>query len=175
MSLTTTARPAKPAKPTLPAVPTELKQALVQLYEDYADTLDNGDIGHWPDYFTDDSLYRVTARENWAAGLPHATIYCEGIGMLRDRAMATLDCTMYEPRSLRHFLHGLRVTAIDGPVIHARASFLVIESVSDKEPYVHTVGQYVDTLVQGPHGLRFKERVCVYDNYRIYNSLVFPI
>jgi anthranilate 1,2-dioxygenase small subunit len=162
-------------KPVTAAVSRELKEAVVQFYEDYAETVDAQDLESWPEYFTDDCLYVVTARENYDAGLAHGTIYCEGIGMVRDRARATRDCTVYEPRSLRHFIHGVRITAVDGPRIESKASFLVVESVSDMEPYVHTVGQYVDTLVQGPEGLKLKQRYCVYDNYRIYNSLVFPI
>jgi len=162
-------------KRTEPAVTPELKQALVQLYEDYAEVIDSLDLAAWPDFFTDDCKYVVTARENYDAGLPHATIYCEGIGMVRDRAAATRDCTVYEPRYLRHFINGVRVTAVEGDAIRAKASFLVVESVSDKEPCVHMVGQYIDTLVQGPDGLKLKDRACVYDNYRIYNSLVFPV
>jgi anthranilate 1,2-dioxygenase small subunit len=95
--------------------------------------------------------------------------------MVRDRAAATRDCTVYEPRYLRHFINGVRVTAVEGRTIRAKASFLVVESVSDKEPYVHMVGQYFDTIVQSEAGLKLKERVCVFDNYRIYNSLVFPV
>jgi anthranilate 1,2-dioxygenase small subunit len=162
-------------KPTAFPVPQELKQSIVQLYEDYAEVIDRLDIDTWPEFFTDDCTYLVTSRENHDAGLPHGTIYCEGIGMVRDRARATRDCTVYEPRYLRHFIHAVRITGIDGERIRAKASFLVIESVSDKEPYVHMVGEYIDTIVQGPDGLRLKDRCCVYDNYRIYNSLVFPV
>jgi anthranilate 1,2-dioxygenase small subunit len=162
-------------KSPLPAVPNDLKQSVVQLYEDYAAAVDNLDLEAWPDFFTDDCKYLVTARENYEAGLPHATIYCEGIGMVRDRAAATRDCTVYEPRHLRHFINGVRVTAVEGQTIRANASFLVVESVSDKEPCVHMVGQYIDTIVQGEGGLKLKERICVFDNYRIYNTLVFPV
>jgi anthranilate 1,2-dioxygenase small subunit len=158
-----------------PAVSSDLKQSVVQLYEDYAEVVDNQDLEAWSGFFTDDCKYLVTARENYEAGLPHATIYCEGIGMVRDRAAATRDCTVYEPRYLRHFINGVRVTEVEGGTIRARASFLVVESVSDKEPYVHMVGQYFDTIVQSDAGLKLKERVCVFDNYRIYNSLVFPV
>lgn len=153
----------------------ELKQEILQLYEDYAEVLDNLDIDTWPEFFVEDCLYVVTSRENHDAGLPHGPIYCEGLGMVKDRAAATRDCTVYEPRSLRHFIHGLRVTADDGQAIRCHANFMVVESVSDMQPYVHTVGRYLDTLMRTPQGLRIKERLCVYDNYSIFNSLVFPI
>lgn len=153
----------------------ELLPAITRLYEDYAETLDNLDLEGWCQYFTEDSRYRVIARENYDAGLQHATIYCDGLAMIKDRAKATNECTVYEPRSLRHFLNRIRVEKVEGDTLHITASFMVIESVSDMEPYVHTVGRYVDTVVKTADGLRFQRRDCVYDNYRIFNSLIFPI
>ncbi len=158
----------------LSAAPQDLKQAVVDLYEDYAETIDRQDIDAWPGFFTEDCRYMVTSRENFDAGLTHATIYCDGLGMVRDRATATRDCTVYEPRNLRHFINSVRVK-VEGEEIRSTASFLVVESVSDKEPAVHVVGQYRDVIVQTPAGLKLKERICVYDNYRIYNTLVFPV
>jgi len=161
---------------THPPLTNETARSAVQdFYEDYAATLDAGRLDDWPRYFTEDCKYRVIARENYESGLPHATIYCDGIGMIKDRVNSTRDCTVYEPRYLRHFMNGIRVSAIEGDVIRATGSFMVIESVSDKEPYVHVVGQYVDTLKHSADGLLFSERWCVYDNYRIFNSLIFPI
>ena len=156
-------------------LPPALREEIEQIHEDYAETMDGLDIAAWPSYFTEDCLYIVTSRENHDAGLPHGTIYCEGLAMVRDRANATLDCTVFEPRYLRHFIGRPKVDAIDGDLVHTRASVLVMESVSDKEPHVLIVGQYHDVLRRGPDGLKFKERRVVYDNYRIVNSLVFPV
>ncbi len=156
-------------------LPPALREEIEQIHEDYAETMDGLDIAAWPSYFTEDCLYIVTSRENHDAGLPHGTIYCEGLAMVRDRANATLDCTVFEPRYLRHFIGRPKVDAIDGDLVHARASVLVMESVSDKEPHVLIVGQYHDVLRRGPDGWKFKERRVVYDNYRIVNSLVFPV
>lgn len=155
--------------------PPQLRDEIEQLYDDYAETADRLDLEAWPAFFTDDCLYLVTSRENHDAGLPHGTIYCEGLAMVRDRAAATRDCTVYEPRFLRHFVGRVKVDAVDGDTVRARASVLVIESVSDKEPHVLIVGEYHDVLRRGADGLKFKERRVVYDNYRIVNSLVFPV
>lgn len=160
---------------TTQSVALDLERAVTRFYEDYAAVIDSGNLDAWPSFFTDDCKYQVIARENYDAGLPHATIYCDGIGMVRDRAAATRDCTVYEPRYLRHFLSSIRVWDVDGDLVRATGSFLVIESVSDKEPYAHIVGQYLDQIVAGPQGLKLRERLCVYDNYRIFNSLVFPV
>jgi len=161
--------------PQAPHVSADLMQELRQLYEDYADTVDSQDLDGWPSYFTQDCRYQVISRENHEAGLPHATIHCEGLGMVKDRALATRECTVYEPRYLRHFLQGLRVTGSDEAGMRVRCGFMVIESVSDEEPRILLAGHYLDWVVRQPEGLKFRERLCVYDNFRIYNSLVFPV
>jgi anthranilate 1,2-dioxygenase small subunit len=156
-------------------IPHDTRLALNQLYEDYAEQVTSGSLERWPGFFTEDCLYRVMSRENYDAGLSHAAIYCDGAGMVSDRAAAVRDCTVYEPRYVRHFIGAIRVLGVEGEVIRSKASFLVVESVSDMQPYVHLVGEYFDKVVSGPDGLRFQERSCVYDNYRIFNSLIYPI
>ena len=156
-------------------VSSEELQALRQLFDDYADTLDEQDLQAWPEYFTEDCLYQVISREGYLAGLLHATMHCDGLGMVKDRAQATQECTVYEPRFLRHFMHGLKVVGRGPDSWETRCNFMVIESTSDDEPRVLLVGQYVDVVVDTPQGLKFRRRLCVYDNFRIYTSLVFPV
>lgn len=153
----------------------DVRFALTQFYDDYAAVVDSGNLDTWDSFFTDNCRYRVTARENYTANLPHAAIFCQGIGMIRDRAAAIRDSTYYSPRTVRHFLGGIRVTQIDDAGIHAHASFMVTESVSDMEPYILVVGEYIDHFVTGPGGYLLQDRACVYDNYRIFNSLVYPV
>ena len=49
---------------------------------------------------------------------------------------------MFEPRALRHFISGVRVTEVDGDRIVAQANFAVMESLSDREPTLNMVGRY---------------------------------
>jgi salicylate 5-hydroxylase small subunit len=37
------------------------------------------------------------------------------------------------------------------------------------------VGRYIDTIVQTPEGLKFAERLCVYDSEMIPNAIIYPI
>lgn len=157
------------------AVAAEVREALTQFLDDYVGVVDSGKLEHWDSFFTDDCRYRVIARENHDAGLTHCAIYCKGVGMVRDRAGAIRDSTYYAPRHVRHFLGRTRVTAIAGDVIDAHTSFQVVESISDKEPYILMVGEYIDRIVGRPGAFRFQDRTCVYDNYRIFNSLVYPV
>ena len=64
--------------------------------------LDRGEIAKWPDFFTEDAVYRVTARDNAEAGLRLDLMSCEGMGMLRDRAFAIANTEMFAPRYVQH-------------------------------------------------------------------------
>ncbi|MFP5512829.1 MAG: aromatic-ring-hydroxylating dioxygenase subunit beta, partial [Alphaproteobacteria bacterium] len=67
----------------------------------YAGALDDGRLQDWPGFFTDDAFYLITSRENHDAGLPVGLVYCEGAGMIRDRAFAIGKTAMFAPRYLR--------------------------------------------------------------------------
>ena len=155
---------------------TRLPARLAAFYEDYAACLDDDELERWPSYFTDDALYQIIARENRTQSLALAAIYCDGIGMIRDRAAAVRECTLYMPRPLRHMLGGVRILSCDDyRHIRTRANFTVIESPMDSEPRIFMVGRYEDTVVDDGDSLLFRERCCIYDNYRIHTSLIFPI
>lgn len=144
-------------------------------HDDYAACLDQGDLTRWPGFFTDDCMYQVIARENHDRGLTHATIWCQGKGMVEDRANAIRETAVFEPRWLRHFISGVRIVSTDGDAIHAEANFMVVESLLDQAPHILMVGRYVDTLVQRDDSLALRERLCVFENHHVRTSLVMPL
>jgi anthranilate 1,2-dioxygenase small subunit len=157
------------------AMTAELDFRLRTLNESYAACVDDGELERWPEYFVEDALYRITSRENHSQGLPLSEIYCVGVGMMKDRATAIQKTTVFEVRPLRHIIGGPRLLAIDGDRISVRTNFTIIESPSDAEPRVLMVGRYLDTVLERDGSLLFAERTCVYDNYRINTSLLFPV
>ncbi|CUJ99065.1 Anthranilate 1%2C2-dioxygenase small subunit [Achromobacter xylosoxidans] len=154
---------------------TSLRARLRDFYDDYAYCLDEDRLEEWPDFFTEDCHYRVLSRENHDAGLPLGLIYCMNKNMLRDRVTALRETTMFEPRSLRHFISGVRVIQAQGERIVAQANFAVMESLSDREPTLNMVGRYLDELCLTPQGPLLTRRDCVYDNYRVRTSLIVPL
>ena len=57
---------------------TALRDARLEIEEfnyEYADTLDRFDVDGWVEYFTEDALYHVIARDNAESGLPLGLIY----------------------------------------------------------------------------------------------------
>jgi len=140
----------------------------------YADTLDRFDIDGWVEYFTEDGLYHVIARDNEESGLPLGLIYCEGKAMMKDRAYALLNTEMYAPRYLQLSITNTRALKIEGDLIHAVANYTLIETLVEEKSRIHQVGKYRDIFRLRPKGLMLQERKCIYDSDMIDNCLVFP-
>jgi anthranilate 1,2-dioxygenase small subunit len=143
---------------------------------DYAARLDRQDLTAWVDCFTEDAFYTVISRENVERNQPVGLIYCEGCGMIADRAFALLKTAMFGPRYLRHMVSDLSVAMqLDGSV-RAGANFVVFEVLTDRpDARVLLVGEYRDVFVREGDALKLKERRCVYDNLLIPTALCIPV
>ena len=62
---------------------------IARLYADYAQAVDSGDWDLWPEFFTDDCIYRLIPRENHERGFPLATLFFESKGMLKTGSTAS--------------------------------------------------------------------------------------
>jgi anthranilate 1,2-dioxygenase small subunit len=102
-------------------------------------------------------------------------MHCDGRAMLKDRILAIRETQVYEPRTWRHFISGLRIVSTESDTIRARANFLVTEAMSDQNPAVFVVGRYFDTLVRRNGRLLFKVRIAVCDNHHVRRSLIMPV
>jgi salicylate 5-hydroxylase small subunit len=149
--------------------------SLQALYADYARALDLGEFGRWPDFFTEDAVYKVQSRENHDRGLPLATIALESRGMLQDRVIGATDTIFHDPYYQRHVTAAPMILGRDGDSILSEASYLVVRTRRDSMPEILSVGRYVDRVVQTPQGLRFAQRLCIFDNDLLPNSLIYPI
>jgi salicylate 5-hydroxylase small subunit len=146
-----------------------------QLYADYALSVDSGQWEQWPDFFTDDGVYRLQPRENHERGFPLATLALNGKGMLKDRVYGITQTIYHDPYYQRHVVGAAVVRRVEEGFIHSEANYAVFRTKYDKESTVFNVGRYIDTLVRTPQGLKFAERLCVYDSEMIPNSIIYPI
>ena len=153
----------------------QLQLDITDLNHDYAATLDNGAFDRWPDFFTEDCLYRIVPRENHLRGLPIAIMHCESRGMLQDRAYAVRETVMAQPRTLRHFVTNIRVLAATDSEIKAEANFLILRTMLDRMTEILMAGCYLDRIVWRGGRLLFKERLCVYDSLLIPTSIIEPV
>jgi len=154
----------------------ELNAAIVQFNARYSEVLDDGDLMDWPSFFTQDALYKVTARENFDSKYPVGLVYCEGAAMLRDRALAISNTAMFAPRYLRHFVSNTMIERVEGGQIVSSSNYVLMQTLHDKpESTLHQVGKYKDIFVIEGGELKLKERICIYDNLLLDNSLVYPV
>jgi anthranilate 1,2-dioxygenase small subunit len=153
----------------------ELRMEIEEFHADYCWTLDCGDVERWPEYFTDDAVYRITARENADAGLPVGLVYADSKAMFRDRAFAIKHTQMYAPRTLQHLVTNVRVLQVKGDAIKAQSNYLLLQTLVDGPTTIQQSGRYYDTFVRKGAKLLLKERQCIYDTVLIANDLVLPV
>jgi 3-phenylpropionate/cinnamic acid dioxygenase small subunit len=170
-----------PGYDMVPPDPRETRDVRLEIEEfhsQYCWTLDCGDVESWPDYFTDDAVYRITARENADAGLPVGLVYADSKAMIRDRAFAVKHTQMYAPRTLQHFVTNVRVLEMKagpGATIKAQSNYLLLQTLVDGPTTIQQSGRYYDTFVRANGRLLLKERQCIYDTVLIANDLVLPV
>ena len=143
---------------------------------DYCAALDAGLVEQWPDFFTEDGLYRITARENAELNMPVGLVYAHGRNMMIDRAIAISRTQMFAPRYNLHLVSNTRVTdeAEDGSIA-AQANFVLLQTLVEGPSTIHMAGTFYDHLVRKEGGLLLKERQAIYDTTIIANDLVYPL
>jgi 3-phenylpropionate/cinnamic acid dioxygenase small subunit len=153
----------------------ELRLELEELYADYIACLDDERFEEWPDFFTEDCLYRIVPRENDECGLPLATWLSEGKGYLADRIVAIRRTSMYAPRSIRRIVTGIRILGWSGDTLEVHANFASFETLTDELTRVFIVGRYRDKIAVVDGRLKFQEKLCVFDSLLVPNSLIYPL
>jgi 3-phenylpropionate/cinnamic acid dioxygenase small subunit len=153
----------------------EIRDEIDALYADYAEALDDNQLERWPELFVEDCLYKVVPRENWDRDLPVALMRCESRGMLKDRVNAVRNTAVYAPRSFRHFIGQFRIQAEAPDRFRVRANYVVLQTLVDDLTRIQNAGKYIDVVVRTNEGLRFKEKICVFDSVLVPNSLIYPV
>ena len=149
--------------------------ALQQLYADYALALDAGQWDRWPDFFTDPCVYKLQSRENHERGFPLATLSLTSRGMLLDRIYGISQTIFHDPYYQRHVVGAAVVRKVEGDRIYSQANYAVFRTKYDKKSTVFNVGRYIDIVERTASGLKFAERLCVFDSEMIPNSIIYPI
>jgi salicylate 5-hydroxylase small subunit len=160
---------------TIPMMNFETHMALTRLYADYALAVDSGHWDLWPEFFTEQCVYKLIPRENHERGFPLCTLSFTSKGMLKDRVYGIQETLYHDPYYQRHVVGAPVVRRVEGERIHAEANYAVFRTKLDKASTVFNVGRYIDTIVPTPEGLKFAERLCVYDSEMIPNAIIYPI
>lgn len=143
---------------------------LIALNAAYARAIDTDRLESWPDFFTDDCLYKITSADNHKRGYAAGIVYADSKAMLRDRVTALRTANIYERQSYRH--------VIGAPVIDdmtAETPFIVARIMRDGRTDLFATGMYLDRLRDDAGGLRFAERVVVCDSGFFDTLLAIPL
>jgi 3-phenylpropionate/cinnamic acid dioxygenase small subunit len=161
--------------PPDPGTVREQRLAIEDFHTAYCWALDSGKLEDWASFFTDDAVYRITARENADRNLPVGLVYAEGKAMIRDRAFAIAKTQMFAPRYMQHFVTNVRVLSVEGTVIKAQSNYLLLQTLMEGPTTIHQAGRYYDTFARDAGRLLLKERQCIYDTLLIANDVVYPV
>lgn len=146
-----------------------------QLYADYAAAVDSGQWDLWPEFFTEQCVYKLQPRENHDRGLPLATLFLTSKAMLKDRVYGISETIYHDPYYQRHVVGAPMVRKVANDKIHSEANYAVFRTKFDQPSTVFNVGRYIDTIVRTDEGFKFQERLCVFDSEMIPNSVIYPI
>ena len=153
----------------------ETHMALGRLYADYALAVDSGHWDLWPEFFTEQCVYKLIPRENHERGFPLATLSFDSKGMLRDRAYGISETLFHDPYYQRHVVGAPLIRKTGEGRYACEASYAVFRTKLSQLTTVFNVGRTLDEIVQTEHGLRFQSRLVIYDSELIPNSLIYPI
>jgi salicylate 5-hydroxylase small subunit len=146
-----------------------------QLHAEIARVLDAGEFARWPEFFTEDARYMVQSRENHERGWPLALIHLESRAMLKDRVVGATDTIFHDPYAQRHVVGAPVLLECTADAVRCEAAYIVMRTHRDRLPSVLSVGRYFDRLVCADGRWLLRERLCIYDNDLIDNSLIYPI
>jgi 3-phenylpropionate/cinnamic acid dioxygenase small subunit len=152
-----------------------LRLEIEELHAAYAYCLDHGSIDDWPDFFTEDCVYKLISRENHDLGLPLGTMFAEKRGGLIDRVVSVKQTSVYHERYMIHLIGGTRVLGEKGGVIEAVSNYVLLETLPNQYTRILNAGRYQDRIVRVGGALKFREKLCIYDSTLVPASIIYPV
>ena len=139
----------------------------------YAAAIDADRLEEWPNFFTEQCLYKVTSADNHAKGYAAGIIFADSQAMLRDRVQSLRVANIYERQRYRHIV-GMPVLGVEPG--SSETSFVIVRTMRDGKMELFAAGIYLDKTVTGSDGvLRFAERVAVCDSGRFDTLVAIPL
>jgi anthranilate 1,2-dioxygenase small subunit len=153
----------------------DLYRKIAQSQAEYARCIDNGDLEHWPDFFCEDCLYKITTAENHRLGYESGLMHAFSRGMLIDRVTALREANIYETQSYRHILGQPAITAETPTGAASETAFLVARIMRDGTTDLFATGKYLDRYEIAGETPKLAERIVVCDSNRIDTLLALPL
>jgi len=152
----------------------DIQRMVEQLHARYVHALDDDRLEDWPNFFSENVVYRITTAENESRGLPLPVLLCDSRAMLRDRVQSLRHANIYEPQHYRHIVSSILVNEVDATHATSIANFLVVRIMQDGQTMLFASGVYRDRIALKPAPL-YEERVVVCDSRRFDTLLAIPL
>ncbi len=153
----------------------EVQFQVERLLANYVQCIDEDRLEAWPDFFVDDCLYQVIAKENAERGLPVSAIFCDSKGMLADRVVSLRHANVYERHQYRHIVSSVVITEVSDESLAIQSNYVVYRTRTNGVTAVFNTGMYNDRVVGVDGQLLFKEKIVTFDTNRIDSLLVTPL
>lgn len=155
-------------------VPVEVELSILRLNSQYALCLDDDRLEAWPDFFTDQPRYMIQPRENFDKGLDGYWLYFDSQGMLRDRIASLRGANLYNIHRDRRIISSVLVDRIEHGRVHARASFMIVQSDVEGRGRLFMAGEFRDRIVMTEKGPLFEERLVLVDTFNADGLIAIP-
>lgn len=175
----TTALQAKPG-PTVAARRSLSSEDLLRIrnvedfYFRYADCINDDDLESWPDFFSEQCLYKIIPRLNHERGLPIAILLSESRGGIIDRLVAIRNTMVYAPRYVLCQVSNIRIIDDQDGVLTTRSLVSVYQTLEGETVHL-MIGRSFDKLDARTSNWTFLERVVVYDTELLPATVIYPI
>ena len=148
---------------------------ILDLIFDAVRLLDQEKWEEWVRLFTEDGVYKIISRENFAEGLPLAIVLCEGRDMISDRILSLRKANIFNLHHDRHMVSNPRVLDVNEGCYSVHSHFALYQSTPAGDTSLFSVGAYLDKIIFVDDQARFKERIAVTDTGAVRNLLSSPI
>ena len=154
---------------------TELRLDVQEFYFRYAECLDGGRLQHWPEFFLDSCIYRVTTRRGLRLGPDDDLMNLNSKTAMRDRIVAVGQSEDYEPHMQRHYVSNFRAQAASDEELRVQANFQVLRTFPERRSELFVSGYYSDRIALNNGRLNFREKLCILDSDMPPASLIYPL
>jgi len=153
----------------------DVASLIAQVQAAYARSIDNGDLGAWPDFFEEQCTYKITTADNHSQGLEAGIVFANSRAMLVDRVTSLREANVYERHTYRHFLGQPWIQSQDGGQVRSETSFFVVRIMRDGTTDIYATGRYLDLYALQGSSAKLIERIVVCDSSRFDTLLALPL
>jgi 3-phenylpropionate/cinnamic acid dioxygenase small subunit len=153
----------------------ELRLDVQEFYFRYAECLDGGRLQHWPEFFLDSCIYRITTRRGLRIGPDDDLMNLNSKTAMRDRIVAVGQSEDYEPHMQRHYVSNFRIQAASDEELRVQANFQVLRTFPERRTEFFVSGYYSDRIALSDGRLNIREKLCILDSDVPPESLIYPL